>query len=139
MNRKYTTEDYAAKIQQIRDAVPDIAITTDVIVGFPQETDEEFEMTRRFIEEIGYSELHVFPYSKRKNTPAARMPGQVPENVKHDRVHVLLELSRHLHEQYASRFIGRTLEVIFEEVDREHQLIGHASNYLKVKILMNPI
>ncbi len=138
MNRKYTTEDYAAKIQQIRDAVPDIAITTDVIVGFPQETDEEFEMTRRFIEEIGYSELHVFPYSKRKNTPAARMPGQVPENVKHDRVHVLLELSRHLHEQYASRFIGRTLEVIFEEVDREHQLIGHASNYLKVKIPYEP-
>lgn len=138
MNRKYTTKEYADKIQRIREVLPKIAITTDVIVGFPQETEEEFEMTRQFIESIGFSELHVFPYSKRKNTPAARMSGQVNEDVKHQRVHVLLDLSKQLHEQYAKQFINQELEVIFEEVDRDGNLIGHASNYLKVKLAFEP-
>jgi len=133
MNRKYTTQEYLDKVKEIRSVLPDMAFTTDVIVGFPQETDEEFQTTYNFIKEVGYSELHVFPYSPRKNTPAARMTGQVADQVKTDRVHALLDLSKELHQAYAKRFIGRELEVIFEEIDKEGYLQGHASNYLKVK------
>lgn len=133
MNRKYTTAEYLDKVNEIRHYLPDIALTTDVIVGFPQETEEEFQETYRFIEKVGYSELHVFPYSPRKNTPAAKMPGQVQDSVKTARVHCLLTLSQQLHETYAKRFIGSVLNVIFEEKDNQGDLIGHAGNYLKVK------
>lgn len=135
MNRKYTTNDYREKVARIREVMPDIALTTDVIVGFPQESDEEFETTLNFIQEIGYSELHVFPYSPRKNTPAAKMSGQVDEKVKQARVHQLLEVSQNLHAKYAQKFMGKTVEVIFEEIDKDGYLVGHAANYLKVKAL----
>ena len=134
MNRKYTTEQYYDNICQIREVLPDIAITTDVIVGFPQETEEEFESIREFIEKVGFSELHVFPYSKRKNTPASRMSGQIDEQEKNRRTHILLTLSKSLHRDYANKFIGKQLEVIFEEKNKEGYFVGHASNYLKVRI-----
>lgn len=133
MNRKYTTQAYLEKVKRIRELMPDIALTTDVIVGFPQESEEEFATTVNFIQEVGYSSLHVFPYSQRRNTPAAKMSGQIPENIKQQRVHTLLDLSQQLHQQYASRFIGRVVEVIFEEVASDGELVGHADNYLKVK------
>jgi len=133
MNRKYTTQAYLEKVKRIRELMPDIALTTDVIVGFPQESEEEFATTVNFIQEVGYSSLHVFPYSPRRNTPAAKMSGQIPENIKQQRVHTLLDLSQQLHQQYASRFIGRVVEVIFEEVASDGELVGHADNYLKVK------
>lgn len=133
MNRKYTTASYLEKVKRIREMMPDIALTTDVIVGFPQETDEEFETTVNFIKEVNYSQLHVFPYSQRRNTPAAKMKGQVPENIKQERSHVLLALSDELHANYATKFIGRCVEVIFEEVTQDGYLVGHADNYLKVK------
>jgi MiaB-like tRNA modifying enzyme len=133
MNRKYTTQAYLEKVKRIRELMPDIALTTDVIVGFPQESEEEFATTVNFIQEVGYSSLHVFPYSQRRNTPAAKMSGQIPENIKQKRVHTLLDLSQQLHQQYASRFIGRVVEVIFEEVASDGELMGYADNYLKVK------
>lgn len=133
MNRKYTTGEYLAKVQKIRASLPDIAFTTDVIVGFPQETEEEFMETYRFIETVGYSQLHVFPYSPRKNTPAAKMKGQVQDSIKTNRVHQLLTLSEKLQKKYAQTFIGKSLEVIFEEVTADGYLVGHAGNYLKVK------
>ncbi len=132
MRRKYTLAEYYEIIQKIRKVIPQIAFTTDVIVGFPQETDEEFEETVEFIKKVGYSELHVFPYSRRKNTPAAAMSGQVDEKVKNERVKRLIDLSKELHQTYAKQFIGKNVEVIFEEPFGEGQLIGHSTNYLKI-------
>ncbi len=133
MNRKYTTEQYLNKVKEIKAVLPNLAFTTDVIVGFPQETEEEFQSTYDFIKEVGFSQLHVFPYSPRRNTPAAKMKGQVQDSIKTERVHRLLELSKELHETYAYKFINQEVDVIFEETTKDGYVIGHASNYLKVK------
>lgn len=133
MNRKYTTAEYLEKINKIRSYLPNIAFTTDVIVGFPGETDEEFEETHNFIKQVNYSELHVFPYSPRKNTPAAKMKDQVNDQIKHERANRLLQLSKELNHEFALKQIGKTLKVLFEKRDGEY-LIGHAGDYLKVKV-----
>lgn len=133
MNRKYTTSQYLEKINKIRNYLPNIAFTTDVIVGFPGESDEEFEETYNFIKEVNYSELHVFPYSPRRNTPAAKMKDQVDDKIKHERVNRLLELSKELNRDFALKQIGKTLKVLFEKRDDDY-LVGHASDYLKVRV-----
>lgn len=133
MNRKYTTSQYLEKINKIRNYLPNIAFTTDVIVGFPGESDEEFEETYNFIKEVNYSELHVFPYSPRRNTPAAKMKDQVDDKIKHERVNRLLELSKKLNRDFALKQIGKILKVLFEKRDGDY-LVGHASDYLKVKV-----
>lgn len=133
MNRKYTTAEYLEKINKIRSYLPNIAFTTDVIVGFPGETDEEFEETYNFIKQVNYSELHVFPYSPRKNTPAAKMKDQVNDQIKHERANRLLQLSKELNHEFALKQIGKTLKVLFEKRDGKY-LIGHAGDYLKVKV-----
>ena len=133
MNRKYTTAQYLEKINKIRSYLPNIAFTTDVIVGFPGETDEEFEQTYNFIKKVNYSELHVFPYSPRKNTPAAKMKDQVKDQIKHERTNRLLELSKELNRNFALKQIGKSLKVLFEKREGDY-LIGHASDYLKVKV-----
>ena len=133
INRKYTTEQYLEKINKIRSYLPNIAFTTDVIVGFPGETDEEFQATYDFIKKVNYSQLHVFPYSPRKNTPAAKMKDQVNDQVKHQRVERLLELSKQLNYDFAMKQIDKTLKVLFEKRLGDY-LIGHASDYLQVKI-----
>lgn len=133
MNRKYTTAEYLEKINKIRSYLPNIAFTTDVIVGFPGETDEEFEETYNFIKQVNYSELHVFPYSPRKNTPAAKMKDQVNDQIKHERANRLLQLSKEQNHEFALKQIGKTLKVLFEKRDGEY-LIGHAGDYLKVKV-----
>ncbi|WP_455684549.1 tRNA (N(6)-L-threonylcarbamoyladenosine(37)-C(2))-methylthiotransferase MtaB [Thomasclavelia sp.] len=133
MNRKYTTKQYLEKINKIRSYLPNIAFTTDVIVGFPGETEEEFEKTYNFIRKVNYSELHVFPYSPRKNTPAAKMPNQVNDQIKHDRSNRLLALSKELNRDFALKQIGKSLKVLFEKRDGDY-LIGHAGDYLKVKV-----
>ena len=133
MNRKYTTSQYLEKINKIRNYLPNIAFTTDVIVGFPGESDEEFEETYNFIKKVNYSELHVFPYSPRRNTPAAKMKDQVDDKIKHERVNRLLELSKELNRDFALKQIGKTLKVLFEKRDGDY-LVGHASDYLKVKV-----
>ncbi|WP_217586749.1 tRNA (N(6)-L-threonylcarbamoyladenosine(37)-C(2))-methylthiotransferase MtaB [Lentibacillus saliphilus] len=142
MRRKYSTEYYLEKVEKIRKALPDLAITSDVIVGFPGETDEEFKETYDFIEKLGYSELHVFPYSRRTGTPAARMDDQVDDDTKNERVHQLIALSEKLAKRYADQFVNELLEVIPEEHSSEqgesNMLVGYTDNYLKVKFAGTP-
>lgn len=136
MRRKYTTEEFAAKIKRLHEAMPGVAITTDVIVGFPGETEEMFEKGYRFMEELQFAEMHVFPYSKRTGTPAARMEDQVDEEVKNERVHKLIDLSEKMQLQYAKQFVGQVLDVIPE---REYKgapgsglVMGYTDNYIQV-------
>ncbi|MCR2820447.1 tRNA (N(6)-L-threonylcarbamoyladenosine(37)-C(2))-methylthiotransferase MtaB [Lederbergia panacisoli] len=136
MRRKYTMEFFAERIELLKKALPGLAITSDVIVGFPGETEEEFMETYDFIKKHKFSELHVFPYSKRTGTPAARMPDQIDENIKNDRVHRLITLSDQLAKEYSSRFENEVLEVIPEERFKENPesglYEGYSDNYLKV-------
>lgn len=115
MNRHYTTADYAEVVRRIRAAVPETALTTDLIAGFPGETEEHFVQGLEFVRRMGFSRLHVFPYSRRKGTPAASFPGQVPEEVKRERVNRLLALGRSLAEEYHRRLLGQVALVLFEE------------------------
>ena len=131
MRRKYNVNDFINKVEKIREARPDIAITTDVIVGFPGETEEEFNETVDLIKRVIFAELHVFPFSAREGTPAYDMPDQVDAQIKAKRVQILLELSEQLKENYRKQFIGKELEVIVEEKNKQTGLmIGHSSNYL---------
>ncbi len=132
MNRHYDTKKFMDRVNKIREARPNISLTTDVIVGFPGETDEDFEDCYNFIKEVGFSELHVFPYSKREGTPAASMKEQVDGNVKKARVKRLLDLSKELWIDYTSKFVGTIQEVIVETKYGDDYVIGHSSNYLKV-------
>ncbi|WP_404428762.1 tRNA (N(6)-L-threonylcarbamoyladenosine(37)-C(2))-methylthiotransferase MtaB [Sutcliffiella horikoshii] len=136
MRRKYTMEFFAERLDRLKEALPGLAITSDVIVGFPGETEEEFIETYNFIKEHKFSELHVFPYSKRTGTPAARMTDQVDEEVKNERVHRLIALSDQLAKEYASTFEEEVLEVIPEEIYKEAPdqglYVGYTDNYLKV-------
>lgn len=136
MRRKYTMEFFAERLGRLKEALPGLAITSDVIVGFPGETEEEFMETYNFIKEHKFSELHVFPYSKRTGTPAARMEDQVDEEVKNERVHRLISLSDQLAKEYASQYEGEVLEVIPEESFKEQPdsdlYVGYTANYLKV-------
>lgn len=131
MRRKYNVDDFLKKVNRIREVRPDIAITTDVIVGFPGETEEEFMETFNFIKKVNFAELHVFPFSAREGTPAYEMKDQVPAEIKNRRVQALLKLSEELKESYRRKFVGQELEVIVEEKDNKSGLmIGHSSNYL---------
>ncbi|SER80366.1 tRNA (N(6)-L-threonylcarbamoyladenosine(37)-C(2))-methylthiotransferase MtaB [Salisediminibacterium halotolerans] len=138
MRRKYTTKFYKDRVLQLKRALPGLAVTSDVIVGFPGETADEFKETFQLICDIGFSELHVFPYSKRTGTPAARMDDQVDETVKNERVHQLIELSNQQAKEYASMHEGETLEMIPEEAEENGSyLIGYTDNYMKVKVEMD--
>jgi threonylcarbamoyladenosine tRNA methylthiotransferase MtaB len=134
MRRKYTMEFFGERLDRLKEALPGLAVTSDVIVGFPGETEEEFMETYNFIKDHKFSELHVFPYSKRTGTPAARMDDQVDEEVKNERVHRLIALSDQLAKEYASQFEGEVLEVIPEERSKsgEGMYEGYTDNYLKV-------
>ncbi|MGY3718545.1 tRNA (N(6)-L-threonylcarbamoyladenosine(37)-C(2))-methylthiotransferase MtaB [Sutcliffiella cohnii] len=136
MRRKYSMEFFAERLTRLKEALPGLAVTSDVIVGFPGETEEEFMETYNFIKEHKFSELHVFPYSKRTGTPAARMEDQIDEEVKNERVHRLISLSDQLAKEYASSFENEVLEVIpeekFKEVPNSNLYVGYTDNYLKV-------
>lgn len=138
MRRKYTMAAYEERIEKLKQALPRLAITSDVIVGFPGETEEEFQETYDFIAKHKFSELHVFPYSMRTGTPAARMTDQIDEAIKNERVHRLIELSNQLAKEYASSFENEVLEVIPEERDKDNPesglFVGYTDNYLKVKL-----
>ena len=134
MRRKYTMEHFSERLTELHKALPDLAVTSDVIVGFPGETEEEFQETYDFIVKHQFSELHVFPYSPRIGTPAARMDDQIDESVKNERVHKLIALSDQLAKEYASKFENEVLEVIPEEKGEEpNTLVGYADNYMKVQ------
>ncbi len=133
MRRKYNLDQFEEKIAKIREVLPNIALSTDIIVGFPGETDEMFEESVATLERIRFMQLHVFPYSPRKNTPAARMKDQVDNQVKKERVAKLVELSKKLTEQYARANMDIIQEVLFEKRDGDY-LVGHSSNYLNIKV-----
>ncbi len=135
MNRHYTIEQFAGKLASVREALPELAVTSDVIVGFPGETDEYYRATEEFVQSQAFAQLHVFPYSRRTGTPADRFTDHVPEDVKRERVLRLLRVSERLSADYAARWRWRTLEVIPEEIRRVGEtdlLVGHADNYLLV-------
>lgn len=134
MNRKYNKEYFIDKINNLRKIRPNISITTDVIVGFPGETEEEFLETINTINEIEFSKLHVFPYSKRDGTKASLMENQVDEKTKKDRTRILLELSKKLELKYMNKFIGKRVLVI-PEMKKKEFLVGHTGNYLNVKFI----
>lgn len=131
MNRKYDLKYFFDKIDMIRSVRSDISITTDVIVGFPGETEEMFLETMETCKKVNFSKIHAFPYSERKGTKASMMDGKVPENIKHERVKKLLELSEKLEKSYYDKFKGKRLDVLIEEVT-ESGSKGHTSNYLMV-------
>ena len=134
MNRKYDIQYFKDKVSQIRKIRPNISLTTDVIVGFPNETDEDFNMTYDNIKEINFSKIHVFPYSVRKGTKAEYMLNQIDDVIKKQRVKKLLELSKELEINYMQKFIGK--EILFiPEVCHDSYLIGHTGNYLLIKAL----
>ena len=132
MNRKYTTQDIREIANRLRRYYPDVMLTTDIIVGFPGETEEEFSATKKFLEEIKLYKMHVFPYSKREGTVAAKMENQIDGNIKEERSKELIELSNKNQEEYNKSYIGRKVEVLFEEKDGEYYK-GHTQNYIMVK------
>lgn len=133
MNRKYDKKYFKEEIEKIRKVRPDISITTDVIVGFPGETEDDFNECVDFIKEINFSKIHVFPYSKRDGTVAAKMKDQIDGKVKKERVKTLLDLSKTLEENYDNSFIGKKESCLIEKVDDKYSY-GHCSNYIYLKI-----
>ncbi len=137
MNRRYTTEEYEKGCQILRKYFDRPAITTDVIVGFPQETEEEFAQTIEFLKRIHFYEMHVFKYSRRAGTRAADMPGQLTENQKGHRSDVLLKLDQEMSLEYRKSFLGEEKEVLMEEkivIDGTEYLVGHTREYVKAAI-----
>ena len=136
MNRKYDLEFYENKIKEIRNIRPDISISTDIIVGFPYETDELFAECLKFSEKMEFSKIHVFPYSLREGTAAAQMDHQVPAEIKKNRVRKLIELSNKLEKNYIKKFKGKSLDILVEECNNNIS-IGHTSNYIKMEVSEN--
>lgn len=133
MNRKYTKAIYLEKINKLKNARPEMNLTTDVIVGFPTETEEEFLECVDYCKEVGFSKIHVFPYSMREGTKAASMSGQIPNNIKKDRARRLIEIDNDLQLEFNKKFIGTKVNVLIEEV-ADGKSIGHTQNFLKVVI-----
>lgn len=133
MNRPYDVEWFKQRVSYIRSLMPDISISTDVITGFPQESEEEFADTVSNIKTIGFSFLHVFPFSKRDNTVAAGMDGHLDNKVKKQRAAILGEVSKSLYTEYKQRFIGKEVEVLLEKME-DGYLFGHTSEYLEVYV-----
>ena len=131
MNRKYDTERYYESVRLLREYFDRPGITTDLIVGFPGETEKEFEQTLEFVRKCAFSAMHIFPYSRRSGTPAAAMPDQVPNAVKEERAHRAGEVARQLHQTWLESWVGRTLPVLFEE-EKDGLWRGHAPNYTEV-------
>lgn len=137
MNRHYTTEEYAAGCDILRRYFDNPAITTDVIVGFPGETEEEFEATKAFLERIGFYEMHIFKYSRRAGTRADRMPEQVPEQIKNVRSEALLLLEKQMSKAYRESFLGKKKTVLLEEkteIGGRTYMIGHTMEYVKAVV-----
>lgn len=137
MNRHYTATEYRESVENLREAFDRPAITTDVIVGFPQETEEEFAETKAFLEQIGFFEMHIFKYSKRKGTIAAGMPAQVPDPVKTIRSNELLALEKAQSKEFRSFYQGKEVAVLFEEskqIQGKKYQLGHTVDYVKVAL-----
>lgn len=133
MNRKYTTQEYKDSVEALREIWPDVAITTDIIVGFPGETEEEFNETLQFAKDIGFAQVHLFPYSMREGTVAAKMKDQIDSGVKDERLKRLKEITLASQEDFINQFVGTDMEVLFEK-DEMGKAHGYTSNYIKVEI-----
>ena len=133
MNRKYTTSEFEEIVQRLRKYYNDVILTTDIIVGFPGETEEDFETTYNYLKKINFYKMHVFPYSPRKGTVAAKMPDQIQGDVKERRSKKLIELSNENQKQYNQNLIGKDVEVLFEEKNKEGYYKGHTQNYILVE------
>ena len=137
MNRRYTAEQYYEKVELLRRTFETPAITTDVIVGFPGETEEEFAQTKAFLEKVAFAEMHIFKYSRRKGTKADLMPDQIPEQEKTARSNILLSLEETLAAAYREKYFGKEVKVLFEEqkmIDDTWYWIGHTPEYLSVAL-----
>lgn len=140
MNRRYTIEEFKEGVELLRKVYPRVSLTTDVIVGFPGETDEEFNITYENLKEIKFYKMHIFKYSQRKGTRAAVMPNQIDGNVKEERSRKLIELSDKNEKEYNNQYIGKEVEVLFEEPHLENgkrYMKGHTTNYLATKVQTN--
>lgn len=132
MNRPYTTAKFKTLLADIKNRVPDIAITTDVIVGFPGETEADFETTCKFAESCGFSKMHIFPFSARKGTPAEKFAGAVTEAVKKERADILGRIDETMHKAFLQAMVGQTAEVLFEQPAGEDYFEGLTGNYQRV-------
>ena len=137
MNRRYSAEEYFGKAELLRKYFPGCAITTDVIVGFPGETEEEFMQTKAFLEKVNFFEMHIFKYSRRRGTKADAMPDQIPEEIKTERSNILLALEQQQSKAYRATFIGRRVKVLLEEekeIGGKTYWLGHTGEYVKVAV-----
>lgn len=140
MNRRYNVDEYYKGVELLREYFPDAAVTTDVIVGFPGETEKEFNITKKYLEKVCFYEMHVFKYSRRKGTAADKMPDQIPENIKSERSTELLELNEILSNGYREKYIGKKVKVLLEEnhiIENKKYIIGFTDTYVRVA-LENP-
>jgi threonylcarbamoyladenosine tRNA methylthiotransferase MtaB len=133
MNRRYTTAQYRDLLAYARERIPDLAVTTDVIVGFPGEDEQEFATSAAFVAAMGFARIHVFPFSARPGTAAASMPGQVPPSVKKRRTDLMLSIARYSAEAFRRRFIGRTMDVLWENAI-DNCWSGLTDNYIRVEV-----
>ena len=133
MKRKYNTERYYESVRLLQAYFPGCAVTTDMIVAFPGETEEEFETSLEFIRKCGFADMHIFPYSRRPGTPADKMPGQHNNATKESRSHAAIAVAEEMSRAYREKLIGTTHAVLFEEADRNYYT-GHAPNYVKVYV-----
>lgn len=134
MNRKYTTDQYKIVVKRLRKIMPQVAITTDIIVGFPGETEEEYEQTYGFVKEIGFSQIHVFKFSPKEGTPAAKRKDQIDPGSKEIRSNRMIELGEQMEHDFLGNYQGQTLEVLFEEKDGKGCYEGYTRNYVKVLV-----
>ena len=134
MNRPYTLNEYRGLLEKLRQRIPNLAVTTDIIAGFPGETEGDHASTLEFVKSCGFSGINVFPYSKRKGTPAADYPDQVSKQLKEQRVKELLLVARVSQEEFVRRFIGKPVEVLIEWIDPQGRAIGHTPHYIQVQI-----
>lgn len=137
MNRHYTTEEYLEKCGMLREVFENPALTTDIIVGFPGESEEDFQTTLEFVKKVRFAQIHVFKYSKRAGTVAAKMPNQVDEKEKTKRSEKLIQVGLELTRQYRQGFIGKREEILFEEnkiVDGKEYSVGHTKNYIEAAV-----
>ena len=132
MNRRYSAQDYRRAAETLREHIKGVALTTDVIAGFPGETDADFEESYTFIETLGLTRLHVFPYSAKKGTPAAVYSDQIPKTIKEERAKKLSDLSENLHRTFIQQYVGKNVEVLFEKTTDNVLFEGHTTNYIRV-------
>ncbi|MBR1736486.1 MAG: radical SAM protein, partial [Firmicutes bacterium] len=133
MRRRYTAEEYESAVEKIRAAFDDAAVTTDIIVGFPGESEEDFMESCDFAKKVSLAKIHVFPYSPKKGTPAEKMKEQIPNDVKSSRSSAMIEISNELNRKFLEKYIGKNMEVLFERNFDGNIYEGHTGNYITVR------